>query len=104
MALPALQLLVELLTACNSLRSLRRLRRDRHRSSGLFLKEARREALTNASRSTRSWRVRGYQEGIPLAWTPRPMVSNRSVSSGRLPVGVDRHLKIAAVKSRGLGS
>jgi hypothetical protein len=48
--------------------------------------------FTYASKSTRSWRMSGRQDGIPLAWTPRLIVSNKSVSSGRLPEGVDRHL------------
>src|SRR5215472_5629378 len=41
MALPALQLLVELFAAPNALGSLRRLLWDRHRSGGLLLVEAR---------------------------------------------------------------
>ena len=32
------------------------------------------------------------------------MVLNRSSSVGRVPVGVERHLNWAMVKSRGLGS
>src|SRR5262249_30183075 len=45
MALPALQLLVELLAVRNALSSLRRLWGDRHRSGGPFLAGARCEAL-----------------------------------------------------------
>src|SRR2546422_4406402 len=35
---------------------------------------------------------------------PRVIASNRSWSVGRVPVGVERHLNTAIVKSRGLGS
>ena len=61
------------------------------------------KVFTYATRSARSCGVRGNQRGIADVSTPLPTVSNKSLSSGMLPDGVDRHLKRPIVKSRGFG-
>src|SRR5882762_349340 len=62
------------------------------------------KVLMYATRSTRLWGVSGSQAGIFVVTNPRVIASNRSWSVGSVPVGVERHLKTASVKSRGLGS
>src|ERR1700687_3761203 len=57
--------------------------------------------LTNAIKSARFWSVRTIHEGILLLLKPRSMALKRSWSVGRVPVGVDRHLNVAATKFRG---
>src|SRR5881628_2393460 len=54
--------------------------------------------------SARPWGVTATQGGMLVVTNPRVMASNRSWSVGSVPVGVERHLKTARVKSRGLGS
>ena len=54
--------------------------------------------------SARPWRVSATQGGMLVVTNPRVMALNRSSSVGRVPVGVERHLNTARVKSRGLGS
>src|SRR3974390_2322919 len=60
--------------------------------------------LIKATRSARSCRVNVFQIGMLEFVKPRDMALKRSSSVGRVPVGVERHLNVAAVKSRGLGS
>src|SRR6266568_6971691 len=60
--------------------------------------------LMYATRSARFWRVSGSHCGMFVVTNPRVMALNRSSSVGRVPVGVERHLNTASVKSRGLGS
>ena len=54
--------------------------------------------------SARPWGVTATQGGMLVVTNPRVMALNRSSSVGRVPVGVERHLNTAMVKSRGLGS
>src|SRR5467141_1610760 len=60
--------------------------------------------LMYATRSTRFWAVRGRHCGMFVVTNPRVIALNRSSSVGKVPVGVERHLNTASVKSRGLGS
>src|SRR5213078_3481573 len=60
--------------------------------------------LMYATRSARFPGVRATQGGMFVVTNPRVTASNKSASVGRVPVGVERHLKTAMVKSRGLGS
>src|ERR1700722_16112318 len=53
------------------------------------------KVLMNATRSTRCWSVRAYHAGIFELTNPRAMAFERSSSVGRVPVGVERHLKDA---------
>src|SRR2546422_8284350 len=62
------------------------------------------KVLMYATRSTRLWSVSGSQAGMFVVTNPRVIASNRSWSVGSVPVGVERHLNTAIVKSRGLGS
>src|SRR6266404_5297761 len=61
------------------------------------------KVLMNATRLMRSWSVNGAHDGILELSNPRPMELYKSESRGRVPVGVERHLKVACVKFRGLG-
>src|SRR5439155_6515042 len=54
--------------------------------------------------SARPWGVSATQGGMLVVTNPRVMALNRSSSVGSVPVGVERHLNTAIVKSRGLGS
>src|SRR2546430_9336908 len=54
--------------------------------------------------SARPWGVSATQGGMLVVTNPRVIALKRSSSVGRVPVGVERHLKTARVKSRGLGS
>ena len=60
--------------------------------------------LMNATKSARCCGVSGLHEGILVVTNPRVIALNRSWSVGRVPVGVERHLNVAIVKSRGFGS
>ena len=60
--------------------------------------------LMYATRSVRFWAVRGRHCGMYVVTNPRVIALNRSSSVGSVPLGVERHLKTASVKSRGLGS
>src|SRR5258708_2986520 len=62
------------------------------------------KVLMYATRSARCCLEKAFQIGMLLLVRPRPIVLNRSSSVGNVPVGVERHLKVAIVKSRGLGS
>lgn len=48
--------------------------------------------------------VKVFQIGMLELVSPRAMVLYKSSSVGRVPVTVDRHLNVASVKLRGLGS
>src|ERR1700680_79946 len=71
---------------------------------GFSLSHRGEKALTMAIRFARSCTVRGLQEGMLVVKKPRVMLLKRSSSVGIVPVGVERHLNTARVKSRGLGS
>src|SRR6516164_6052585 len=60
--------------------------------------------LMYATKSARCCLVKVFQIGMLELVSPRPIVLYRSSSVGSVPVGVERHLKVALVKSRGLGS
>src|SRR2546421_707937 len=60
--------------------------------------------LRYATRSARLWWVSGSHAGMFVVTKPRVIASNRSSSVGSVPVGVERHLNTARVKSRGFGS
>src|SRR5439155_19102423 len=60
--------------------------------------------LMYATRSMRFCGVSGRHGGMFVVTNPRVIASNRSWSVGSVPVGVERHLNTASVKSRGLGS
>src|SRR6267143_7254712 len=60
--------------------------------------------LMYATMSARLWCVSGSHAGMFVVTNPRVIASNRSWSVGRVPLGVERHLNTARVKSRGLGS
>src|SRR6266511_2555936 len=60
--------------------------------------------LTYATRSARFWLVSGSHGGMFVVTNPRVIEVKRSSSVGSVPVGVERHLNTASVKSRGLGS
>src|SRR2546427_45655 len=60
--------------------------------------------LMYATRSARCWFVSGRHGGMFVVTKPRVIALRRSWSVGSVPVGVERHLKTASVKSRGLGS
>src|SRR5271167_1085843 len=60
--------------------------------------------LIYATRLARCCLVKVFQTGMLELVRPRAMVLNRSSSVGRVPVSVERHLKVAMVKSRGFGS
>src|SRR3989475_5937691 len=62
------------------------------------------KVLMYATRSARLWGVSGSQAGVFVVTNPRVIASNKSWSVGSVPVGVERHLNTARVKSRGLGS
>src|ERR1700722_20800766 len=62
------------------------------------------KVFTYATRSARCCGVSGFQEGMLVVTKPRWIAWSRSSSVGNVPVGVDLHLKVAAVKSRGFGS
>src|SRR5271154_4565673 len=57
--------------------------------------------LMNAIRSARFWSVRVIHDGMLVLTKPRRMELKRSSSVGSVPVGVERHLKVAATKLRG---
>jgi hypothetical protein len=104
MAKPAVHALKEFCAALHALRRSRRLRRYHQWDGWFLLLKSRRKRLGVRDQVDPLLAQQGFQEGIPLAWTPRLMVSYKSLSKGKLPLGVDRHLKVALVKSRGLGS
>src|SRR5215469_2232480 len=60
--------------------------------------------FTNATKFTRSSAVRVSQCGMLVKLKPRSRELYKSESNGNVPVGVERHLKIAATKFRGRGS
>src|SRR5246127_5796235 len=60
--------------------------------------------LIHATKSARCCLVKVFHGGMFERSKPRAMVSYKSSSVGRVPVGVERHLNIARVKSRGFGS
>src|SRR6266571_2065206 len=62
------------------------------------------KVLMYATKSARFWRVSGSHWGMFVVTNPRVIALNRSSSVGSVPVGVERHLNTARVKSRGLGS
>jgi hypothetical protein len=57
-----------------------------------------------ATKSARCCGVNGFHCGMFVETNPRVMALKMSESTGRVPVGVDRHLKTALVKSLGFGS
>src|SRR4029077_12642803 len=59
------------------------------------------KVLMKATRSARFWPVRVIQDGILELLKPRVMALKRSSSVGKVPVGVERHLNVAATKLRG---
>ena len=61
------------------------------------------KCLTQATRSARSCLVKVLHCGMLERSKPRAMVSKRSWSVGKVPVGVERHLNMPNWKSRGLG-
>src|ERR1700689_1320750 len=60
--------------------------------------------FTKATRSARCCGVKAIHAGIFVVTNPRVTALYRSSSVGKVPVGVERHLKVASVKSLGLGS
>src|SRR5208282_3397996 len=48
--------------------------------------------------------VSGLHDGMLVVTNPRVTALNKSSSVGKVPVGVERHLNVASVKSRGFGS
>src|SRR3984957_20528676 len=73
-------------------------------SPGFSLAQRGDQVLMKATRSARCCSVKGRHEGMLVLIKPRVMALWRSWSVGSVPVGVERHLKVASVKSRGLGS
>src|ERR1700687_1363099 len=73
-------------------------------STGLSFSHRVENVLMSATRSARCCLVNVFQMGMFEFVTPRLIVSNRYSSVGSVPVGVERHLNVAVVKSRGLGS
>src|SRR4029077_352392 len=59
------------------------------------------KVLMYATRSARCWAVSALHEGILELTSPRSMAFAKSSSVGKVPVGVDRHLKVAVTKFRG---
>src|SRR5229473_2732035 len=59
------------------------------------------KVLMNATRSARCWPVSESHDGMLDITKPRPTELYRSWSVGKVPVGVERHLKTAASKFRG---
>src|SRR6516164_4894205 len=59
--------------------------------------------LITATRSARCCLVRASQLGMLVKLKPRSRELYKSESNGNVPVGVERHLKIAATKLRGSG-
>src|ERR1700752_5105594 len=70
-------------------------------SPGFSLFHLGENVLMNATRAPRCWLVRALHEGILELTRPRSMALERSSSVGRVPVGVERHLNVAATKFRG---
>src|SRR5271169_837521 len=70
-------------------------------SPGFSATQRAENVLMNATRSARFCAVRAFHEGIFVKLNPRYTELNRSESSGSVPVGVDRHLNVAATKLRG---
>src|SRR5271155_4682136 len=73
-------------------------------SPGFSLAQRGDQVLINATRSARCCSVKGRHEGILVLMKPRVIALYRSWSVGNVPVGVERHLNVASVKSLGLGS
>src|SRR5271169_2819918 len=69
-------------------------------SPGFSATQRAENVLMKATRSARFCAVSAIQEGMFVKLKPRPMELYRSESSGSVPVGVDRHLKVAATKLR----
>ena len=61
------------------------------------------KCFTQATRSARCCLVKVLHCGMLERSKPRAMVSKRSWSVGKVPVGVERHLKMPNWKLRGLG-
>src|ERR1700676_43876 len=59
------------------------------------------KVFMKATKSARCWSVKVIQEGILVLLKPRTSERYRSSSVGRVPVGVERHLNVAATKLRG---
>src|SRR5580704_13353775 len=70
-------------------------------SPGFSLFHLGEKVLIYATRSARCWSVSALHEGILELTRPRSMAFERSSSVGRVPVGVERHLNVAATKFRG---
>ena len=62
------------------------------------------KVLMYANRSASVCGISGRQGGMLDVTKPRRIEAMRSASVGSVPLGVDRHLNTAAVKSRGFGS
>src|ERR1700744_4418103 len=62
------------------------------------------KGLMYATKSARCCLVKVFQIGMLEFVRPRATVLNKSSSVGSVPVGVERHLNVAKVKLRGLGS
>src|ERR1700722_9280300 len=73
-------------------------------SPGFSLAQRGDQVLMKATRSARCCSVKGRQEGMLEVTNPLVTALYKSWSVGRVPVGVERHLKIASVKSLGLGA
>src|SRR5215470_19238781 len=72
-------------------------------SPGLSVTQRAENVLMKATRSARFCAVSVSQLGMLEVMKPRVMALKRSESSGSVPVGVERHLKVAATKLRGKG-
>src|SRR5258708_17856850 len=70
-------------------------------SPGLSVFQRGEKVLMKATRSARFWSVRVIHDGMLELLRPRTRESTRSWSVGRVPVGVVRHLYVAATKFRG---
>ena len=57
--------------------------------------------LMKATKSARFWSVSSIHDGILELINPRSSELNKSWSVGNVPVGVERHLNVAATKLRG---
>src|SRR3974390_1198142 len=70
---------------------------------GFSLTQRAENVLMNATRSARCCAVSAAHDGMLVKLNPRISVLYRSLSSGKVPVGVERHLKVACIKLRGCG-
>src|SRR2546423_9842101 len=70
-------------------------------SPGLSVFQRGEKVLMKATISARCCLVRAFHAGMLELLNPRPKESSRSSSVGRVPLGVGRHLNVAATKFRG---